>query len=50
MTDMLVRDAALGQALARALGAAPVALMRGHGAVVVGAACPSRCSGASTPR
>ena len=40
MTDMLVRDAALGQALARALGAAPVALMRGHGAVVVGASLP----------
>jgi ribulose-5-phosphate 4-epimerase/fuculose-1-phosphate aldolase len=40
MTDMLVRDAALGQALARALGGAPVALMRGHGAVVVGAGLP----------
>jgi len=35
-TDMLVRDAALGRALAQALGARPVALMRGHGAVVVG--------------
>jgi Ribulose-5-phosphate 4-epimerase and related epimerases and aldolases len=32
-TDMLIRDAALGQALARSLGAGPVALMRGHGAV-----------------
>lgn len=40
MTDMLVRDAALGQALARALGGAPVALMRGHGAVVVGPTLP----------
>ena len=40
MTDILVRDTALGQALARALGAAPVALMRGHGAVVVGAGLP----------
>jgi ribulose-5-phosphate 4-epimerase/fuculose-1-phosphate aldolase len=40
MTDMLVRDAALGQALARTLGTAPVALMRGHGAVVVGASLP----------
>ena len=41
MTDMLVRDAPLGQALARALGAAPVALMRGHGAVVVGSSLPA---------
>ena len=40
MTDMLVRDAALGRALARTLGAAPVALMRGHGAVVVGPSLP----------
>jgi ribulose-5-phosphate 4-epimerase/fuculose-1-phosphate aldolase len=40
MTDMLVRDAALGQALARALGGAPVVLMRGHGAVVVGTGLP----------
>ncbi len=39
-TDMLIRDAALGQALARSLGAGPVALMRGHGAVVVGASVP----------
>ena len=30
-TDMLVRDAALGRALAQTLGARPVALMRGHG-------------------
>jgi ribulose-5-phosphate 4-epimerase/fuculose-1-phosphate aldolase len=35
-TDMLVRNAALGRALAQTLGARPVALMRGHGAVVVG--------------
>ena len=40
LTDMLVRDAALGQSLARVLGAAPVALMRGHGAVVVGTSLP----------
>jgi ribulose-5-phosphate 4-epimerase/fuculose-1-phosphate aldolase len=40
MTDMLVRDAALGQALARVLGAASVALMRGHGVVVVGPSLP----------
>jgi HCOMODA/2-hydroxy-3-carboxy-muconic semialdehyde decarboxylase len=37
MTDMLVRDGALGRALAQSLGQAPVALMRGHGNVVVGA-------------
>src|SRR5207245_1079469 len=35
-TDMLVRNAALGRALATTPGARPVALMRGHGAVVVG--------------
>jgi len=35
-TDMLVRNAALGRALAATLGARPVALMRGHGCVVVG--------------
>jgi ribulose-5-phosphate 4-epimerase/fuculose-1-phosphate aldolase len=39
-TDMLVRNPAIGKALAAKLGAAPVALMRGHGAVVVGAALP----------
>jgi len=35
-TDMLVRDAHLGGSLAKKLGAHPAALMRGHGAVVVG--------------
>lgn len=35
-TDLLVRTPALGAALARRLGAHPAALMRGHGAVVVG--------------
>jgi len=35
-TDMLIRDRKLGAALARALGAAPFALMRGHGSVAVG--------------
>jgi ribulose-5-phosphate 4-epimerase/fuculose-1-phosphate aldolase len=35
-TDMLVRTPALGAALAGTLGDAPVALMRGHGDVVVG--------------
>ena len=37
LTDMLVRDAALGKALAQTLGNHPAVLMRGHGAVVVGA-------------
>ena len=35
MTDLLIRDPALGRALAKSLGAKPVALMRGHGNVVV---------------
>lgn len=35
-TDMLVRDRALGAALARSLGESPYALMRGHGSVAVG--------------
>jgi ribulose-5-phosphate 4-epimerase/fuculose-1-phosphate aldolase len=35
-TDMLVRSPELGRALARTLGDKPAALMRGHGAVVVG--------------
>ena len=39
-TDMLVRTPALGYALAQALGARPVVLMRGHGAVVVGTSLP----------
>ncbi len=39
-TDLLVRNASLGQALARTLGAHSVALMRGHGAVVVGPTVP----------
>jgi HCOMODA/2-hydroxy-3-carboxy-muconic semialdehyde decarboxylase len=36
MTDMLVRTPALGRALAATLGGRAAALMRGHGAVVVG--------------
>jgi HCOMODA/2-hydroxy-3-carboxy-muconic semialdehyde decarboxylase len=36
-TDMLIRDRKLGAALARKLGMAPFALMRGHGSVAVGA-------------
>ncbi len=39
-TDMLVRTPVLGKALAQTLAGRPVALMRGHGAVVVGAALP----------
>jgi ribulose-5-phosphate 4-epimerase/fuculose-1-phosphate aldolase len=35
-TNMLVRDGKLGQSLAAVLGDRPVALMRGHGNVVVG--------------
>lgn len=35
-TDMLVRTPDLGKALAKALGPHPAALMRGHGAVIVG--------------
>jgi HCOMODA/2-hydroxy-3-carboxy-muconic semialdehyde decarboxylase len=35
-TDMLIRDRKLGAALARTLGNAPFALMRGHGSVAVG--------------
>jgi ribulose-5-phosphate 4-epimerase/fuculose-1-phosphate aldolase len=37
MTDMLISDPKRGQALAKLLGAHPAALMRGHGAAVVGA-------------
>ena len=36
MTDMLIRDNNLSDSLAKALGDKPVALMRGHGSVVVG--------------
>ena len=35
-TDLLIRSQALGRSLAHVLGAASVALMRGHGNVVVG--------------
>ena len=34
-TDMLIRDAGLGHALARTLGSRDIALMRGHGSVAV---------------
>jgi ribulose-5-phosphate 4-epimerase/fuculose-1-phosphate aldolase len=39
-SDMLVRTPALGRALAKALGPNAVALLRGHGAVVVGPDLP----------
>src|SRR5262245_19205250 len=39
-SDMLVRTPALGKALAQTLGPRAVALMRGHGCVVVGANLP----------
>jgi HCOMODA/2-hydroxy-3-carboxy-muconic semialdehyde decarboxylase len=35
-TDLLIRDGALGAALARSLGGSPAVLMRGHGSTVVG--------------
>ena len=40
MTDMLIRDNHLGDALANVLADKPVALMRGHGCVVVGNSIP----------
>ena len=39
-TDLLVKTPSLGQALAKTLGKAPAALMRGHGATVVGESLP----------
>ena len=39
-TDLLVKTAFLGNALAKVLGAKPAALMRGHGATVVGENLP----------
>jgi ribulose-5-phosphate 4-epimerase/fuculose-1-phosphate aldolase len=36
-SDLLIRDSALGAALAASLGSASLVLMRGHGATVVGA-------------
>jgi len=41
VTDLLMRDAPLGRALARTLGSTSVALMRGHGAVVVASSIPN---------
>ena len=39
-TDMLIRDAALGRALAKSLGQCTCVLMRGHGMTVVGGSLP----------
>jgi HCOMODA/2-hydroxy-3-carboxy-muconic semialdehyde decarboxylase len=41
MTDMLIRSPALGRALAQTLGNKAAALLRGHGAVVVGSSLPA---------
>jgi HCOMODA/2-hydroxy-3-carboxy-muconic semialdehyde decarboxylase len=41
MTDMLIGDSRLGAALAQTLGDKSAALMRGHGAVVVGDTLPT---------
>ncbi len=41
MTDMLIRTAALGEALAMQLGDKPMVLMRGHGATMVGSSIKS---------
>jgi HCOMODA/2-hydroxy-3-carboxy-muconic semialdehyde decarboxylase len=41
MTNMLVSNARLGRALASTLGDKPAALMRGHGAVIVGDSIPA---------
>jgi ribulose-5-phosphate 4-epimerase/fuculose-1-phosphate aldolase len=41
VTDLLVKDAPLGRALAKSLGSKPAALMRGHGAVVVATSLPT---------
>ena len=40
MTDMLIRDPALGRALAKSIADKPAVLMRGHGATVVGPSIP----------
>ena len=40
MTDLLIRNPALGEALARALSDKPAVLMRGHGATVVAPSLP----------
>ena len=39
-TDLLIRNAELGDALAKTVGSAAVVLMRGHGSTVVGSSLP----------
>lgn len=39
-TDLLIRTPALGEAMVRSLGDAPVVLMRGHGSTAVGRSVP----------
>jgi HCOMODA/2-hydroxy-3-carboxy-muconic semialdehyde decarboxylase len=41
VTDLLVKDAPLGRALAKTLGAKSALLMRGHGAVIVASSIPN---------
>jgi HCOMODA/2-hydroxy-3-carboxy-muconic semialdehyde decarboxylase len=41
VTDLLVKDAPLGRALAKTLGSKPALLMRGHGAVIVASSIPN---------
>ena len=41
VTDLLVKDAPLGRALAKTLGTRPALLMRGHGAVIVAGSLPN---------
>jgi ribulose-5-phosphate 4-epimerase/fuculose-1-phosphate aldolase len=43
-TNMLIQTGELGRALTRTLGSHPAALMRGHGAVVVGPSLPDTVS------
>jgi ribulose-5-phosphate 4-epimerase/fuculose-1-phosphate aldolase len=40
MTDMLISNGMIGQALAKTLGPRPAVLMRGHGATIVGPTLP----------
>ena len=49
-SDMLIRNAALGHALAAVLGPHDVALMRGHGSVAAVSACATSCSARCIPR
>ena len=50
MTNMLIRTPELGRALAEKLGPAPVIMMRGHGATMVGSVDPAPPSTARCTR